>query len=65
MAGKNAFDTIVIIGMGQIGTSMGMRLWSSSQAPKIIGVGRDRANLKIALKKKIRYKNINLFNFVF
>ncbi len=49
---KILFDTVVIVGMGQIGASIGMNLVSMGLARDVVGVGRDPKNLKLALKKK-------------
>ncbi len=46
------FNTVVIVGVGLLGSSIGMNLIRKKIAKHVVGVGRDTANLKIAIKRK-------------
>ena len=46
------FDKVVVIGVGQIGASIGMNLIAKRLAKEVIGVGRDPKNLRIAVRKR-------------
>lgn len=44
------FDTVLIIGVGLIGGSLGLALKANGQAKTVLGVGRSKANLDEAIK---------------
>ncbi len=50
------FHRIVIIGMGQIGTSLGLDLVQSRLAREVIGIGRTQTNLLQALRLKAAHR---------
>lgn len=47
------FNTVTIIGVGLIGGSLGLDIKRKHLARKIIGYGRSKKNLQVALKRKI------------
>ena len=46
------FDRVVIVGVGLIGSSLGMTIVRKRLAREVIGIGRDVTNLKVAMRKK-------------
>jgi len=55
---KIQFNRVVIIGVGLIGSSIGMNLIRQKMAREVIGVGRNSQNLKEALRKKAVHKTV-------
>ncbi len=52
------FRKAVIIGVGQIGASVGMNLVAKKMAKEVIGVGRDPGNLREALRRKAIHRGV-------
>lgn len=52
------FDKVVIIGVGQIGASIGLNLVGRRTAREVIGVGRSAANLRQAVKTRAIHKAV-------
>lgn len=46
------FRRAVIVGVGQIGASLGMNLIARRLAREVVGVGRDPRNLRVAMRKR-------------
>lgn len=46
------FRKVVIVGVGQIGASLGMGIIAGKMAKEVVGVGRDPKNLKVAIRKR-------------
>lgn len=46
------FKKAVIVGVGQLGASVGMNLVAKRLAQEVVGIGRRRANLRKALRRK-------------
>lgn len=46
------FDKVVIIGVGQIGASVGMNLVAKKLAKEVVGVGRSSGNLREATRRR-------------
>lgn len=52
------FERTYIMGVGLLGSSLGMNLVSKKLSREVIGVGRDPANLKIAQRRKAIHRYI-------
>lgn len=52
------FDKVVIVGVGLIGSSIGMNLIKRKLAKEVIGVGRDRANLREAIRRRAIHRAV-------
>jgi prephenate dehydrogenase len=52
------FDKVVIVGVGLIGSSIGMNLVRKRMAGEVIGVGRDRANLNEAIRRRAIHRAV-------
>ncbi|HEX5035861.1 MAG TPA: prephenate dehydrogenase [bacterium] len=46
------FRKVVIVGVGQIGASLGMNLIARKMARDVVGIGRDPENLRVAMRKR-------------
>ena len=57
---KTHFNKVVIIGVGLMGASIGINLVRRKMAREVIGVGRNLANLKEALRKKAIHKMVRV-----
>ena len=58
------FNKVIIVGVGLIGGSLGMEILRRKLAPVVIGVGRSRANLKVALAKRAIRKGCSPQQFI-
>ncbi|QQR80367.1 MAG: prephenate dehydrogenase [Deltaproteobacteria bacterium] len=54
------FNKTVIIGVGLLGSSIGMNLISKKLSQEVIGVGRDIRNLKTAQRRKAIHRYLNV-----
>lgn len=52
------FERTYIIGVGLLGSSLGMNLISKKLSREVVGVGRDMANLKMAQRRKAIHRYI-------
>ncbi len=52
------FDKVVLVGVGLMGSSLGMNLVARSLAREVVGVGRQRRNLKEALRRKAIHRAV-------
>lgn len=47
------FNRVLIVGVGLIGGSLGLEIKRKKLAKKVIGVGRSKANLRLALRRRL------------
>jgi len=57
------FNKVVIVGVGLIGSSIGMNLIKRKLAKEVIGVGRRRANLREAVRRRAVHRFVGVQNF--
>ncbi len=56
--GDIVFNTVIIIGVGLIGSSIGMNLITRRLAREVIGVGRSRKNLQVAIRRRAIHRAV-------
>lgn len=54
------FNRVLIIGVGLIGSSIGMNLIRKKMAREVIGVGRNRVNLKEAIRRRAIHRSVQV-----